>query len=309
MRLVRWASTGGVQVGRIEGEATAVPVSGDVLELARRATLEPGWIAPAVGVPVGLEGLRMLPPVERPGALRDFSAFERHVAVARARRGLAMDRLWYALPVFYFSNPAAILGPDDEVAPPPRSVELDFELELAWVVGRDVAGADLDAAARAVVGYTVMNDWSARDLQRDETALSLGPVKAKDFATSLGPVLVTADEFDPAHGAMRAEVNGRLYSQADLSDCWWSVAEMTAYAAEATVVRAGDVLATGTCGTGCILELSFTHGSGAYPWLHPGDLVELEIDGIGRLVNRVARPTGQAWHPAPDRSRPRGVAP
>jgi 2-keto-4-pentenoate hydratase/2-oxohepta-3-ene-1,7-dioic acid hydratase in catechol pathway len=162
-------------------------------------------------------------------------------------------------------------------------------------VGEDVHGADLDAAGRAVVGFTVMNDWSARDIQREEMALNLGPAKGKDFATSLGPVLVTADEMDASSGAMGAWVNGRRYSQADLSECHWSIAEMTAYAAESTVVRAGDVFGSGTCGTGCILELALTSGEHEYPWLAAGDVVELEIEGVGRLTNRVTSPKGPIW--------------
>ena len=305
MRLVRWAAGDGVRVGVVPGDGTVVPVTGDVLDLARRATRQPGWVAPPAGDAVPLAGLPLLAPVDRPGSVRDFYAFERHVATARAARGLEMPSRWYERPVFYFSNPAAVGGPGTPVARPPRSAQLDFELELAWVVGEDLAGADLARAAAAVVGYTVMNDWSARDLQRDEMALSLGPAKGKDFATSLGPVLVTADEFDPSAGAMRASVNGRLYGEADLADCWWSVAEMTAYAAESTLVAAGDVFGSGTSGGGCILELSLTHGSERYPWLEPGDLVELEIEGIGRLANVVAaEPAGVPWAADEGRTRP-----
>ena len=221
------------------------------------------------------------------------------MAAARAGRGLAMDPAWYERPVFYFSNPAVLLADGETVVPPARTHQLDFELELAWVVGEDVRGADLAAAAHAIVGYTVMNDWSARDVQREEMALSLGPAKGKDFATSLGPVLVTADEFDPAEAAMRAAVNGRPYSTADLAELHWSPVEMTAFAAESTVVRAGDVFGSGTCGSGCILELSLTHGTDTFPWLESGDVVTLEIDGIGRLQNRVGEPAGPAWRPDP----------
>ena len=297
MRLVRWTGPDGTQVGRVDGDAVT-PVEGTVLELARRATREPGWQAAAAGEPLALDALRLDAPVERPGSLRDFYAFERHVATARAGRGLEMDPAWYERPVFYFSNPATLVGSGAEVATHPRTERLDFELELAWLVGWDVAGADEEAAAASIVGYTVMNDWSARDVQREEMVLNLGPAKGKDFATSLGPALVTADEFDATSGAMRAWVNGRQYSEADLSECHWSIPTMTAYAAEATVVRAGDVCATGTCGTGCILELSLTHGSDAYPWLQPGDVVELEIEGVGRLVNRVVAANSPPWRRA-----------
>ena len=250
-----------------------------------------------------VEDLHLLPPVDPPGAVRDFYAFERHVATARAGRGLGMDPAWYERPVFYFSNPGVLLGHGDEVHPPARTTALDFELELAWVVGEDVVGADEGAAAAAIVGYTVMNDWSARDVQREEMALSLGPAKGKDFATSLGPCLVTADEFDPASARMQAWVNSRRYSEADLAELYWSPSEMTAYAAESTVVRAGDVFGSGTCGTGCILELSLSHGTAAYPWLAPADVVELEIEGIGRLRNVVGDPAGPAWTPARNRRR------
>ena len=215
-----------------------------------------------------------------------------------------MDPGWYERPVFYFSNPGAILGPGATVTPPSRSEAVDFELELAWIVGEDIAGADLKAAQQAVAGFTIMSDWSARDIQREEMKQSLGPVKGKDFATSLGPVLVTADEFDPAAGGMRAWVNDRLYSESDLSECWWSVAEMTAYAAESTVVRAGDLFGTGTCGSGCILELSLSYGRERFPWLTTGDVVKLSIDGIGTLVSTVGPPDPVSWSPDPRRARP-----
>jgi 2-keto-4-pentenoate hydratase/2-oxohepta-3-ene-1,7-dioic acid hydratase in catechol pathway len=301
LRLVRYQADGPTApaVGRIDDEGLVHPVAGTVTALASRATSDPGWMAPDVGEPRAAADLRLLAPVDPPGAVRDFYAFERHVATARAGRGLEMDPAWYRRPVFYFSNPAVLLGPGDIVRPPARTTQLDFELELAWVVGEDVRGPDLAAAGRAVVGYTVMNDWSARDIQREEMALSLGPAKGKDFATSLGPVLVTADEFDPARGAMRGWVNGRQYSAADLAECRWSVAEMTAYAAESTVVRTGDVFGSGTCGTGCILELALSHGETAYPWLAAGDVVELEIEGLGRLAATVGDcHDKEMWQPA-----------
>jgi 2-keto-4-pentenoate hydratase/2-oxohepta-3-ene-1,7-dioic acid hydratase in catechol pathway len=295
VRLVRYRkSGGGALVGRVDADGLVHPVAGRVVDLAARATQEPGWLARASGDPAPLDQLELLVPVDPPGAVRDFYSFERHVATARAGRGLEMEPAWYRRPVFYFSNPAVLLGAGAEVAPPPRCEQLDFELELAWVVGEDLRDADLDAAAQAVVGYTVMNDWSARDVQREEMAVGLGPAKGKDFATSLGPVLVTADEFDPGAGAMQAWVNGRQYSQGDLAELHWSVAEMTALAAEGTVVRAGDVFGSGTCGTGCILELALTHGGEAYPWLQAGDVVELEIEGLGRLASHIGTRTSGA---------------
>jgi 2-keto-4-pentenoate hydratase/2-oxohepta-3-ene-1,7-dioic acid hydratase in catechol pathway len=240
-----------------------------------------------------LAEVRLRAPLPRPATVRDFYAFEQHVRTARQRRGLEMDPEWYQLPVFYFSNPYATCGPDDDVAIPPGCTELDYELEVAAIVGR--GGADLDPASaeRHIAGYTIMNDWSARDVQRREMKLSMGPVKGKDFATSLGPMLVTPDELDSRRRdrafdlAMVARVNGVEYSRASWSDVYWSFGEMLAYASRGTRVEAGDVVGSGTCGTGCILELSLVHGAEAYPWLRAGDVVELEVEGLGLLRNRV----------------------
>jgi fumarylacetoacetate (FAA) hydrolase len=174
--------------------------------------------------------------------------------------------------VFYFSNPAAIYGPGDEIPYPPDTKELDYELEVAAIVGAD----------GQIGGFTIMNDWSARDLQRAEMRVGLGPAKGKDFATSLGPVLVTPDEFDGTSASMVARVNGEERSRGNLSDLFHSWEAILAHAALNTHLRPGDVLGSGTVGTGCILE----HGDGR--WLQRGDVVELEVEGIGILRNRVA---------------------
>jgi 2-keto-4-pentenoate hydratase/2-oxohepta-3-ene-1,7-dioic acid hydratase in catechol pathway len=242
---------------------------------------------------VDLEAVHLLAPIPNPTAVRDFYAFEQHVRTARERRGLEMDPDWYELPVFYFSNPYAIGGPDEVVSIPPGCAEMDYELEVAAVVG--VGGADLDpdAAQRNIAGYCVMNDWSARDVQRREMKLSMGPVKGKDFATSIGPMLVTPDELEDVHRdrsfdlAMTATVNGVEYSRASLADVYWSFGEMLAYASRGTRVEPGDIIGSGTCGTGCILELSMVNGHDRYPWLQPGDIVELNVERLGTLRNRV----------------------
>jgi 2-keto-4-pentenoate hydratase/2-oxohepta-3-ene-1,7-dioic acid hydratase in catechol pathway len=239
------------------------------------------------------EDVKLLAPLPRPPSIRDFYAFEQHVRTARRRRGLEMDPDWYEMPVFYFSNPAAVVGPGAEVEVPPGSSALDFELEVAAVVGPE--GSDLDPAEaeRHIAGFCVMNDWSARDVQAREMKLSMGPVKGKDFATTLGPALVTPDELEPFRQgraydlAMTASVNGREYSRASLADIYWSFGEMLAYASRGTRLVPGDVIGSGTCGTGCILELSLVHGQEAYPWLAPGDEVVLEIEQLGRVANRV----------------------
>ncbi len=224
-----------------------------------------------------LSDVRLLAPVLHPPSVRDFYAFEQHVATARAARGLAVPKEWYEQPVFYFSNPAAIYGPDDEIPYPARTEELDYELEVAAVIG----------AGGAIGGFTIMNDWSARDLQRAEMRVGLGPAKGKDFATSLGPVVVTPDEFDGSEAEMVARVNGEERSRGNLRDLYHPWERIVAQAARNTRLLPGDLLGSGTVGTGSIVE----HGDGR--WLQPGDVVELEVEGIGLLRNTVGpRPHG-----------------
>ena len=210
-------------------------------------------------------------PVLRPPAVRDFYAFEQHVKTARALRGQEVAPEWYELPVFYFSNPSAIYGPDQEIPYPEGTQELDYELEVAAIMGAD----------GQIGGFTVMNDWSARDLQRLEMKVGLGPAKGKDFATSLGPVVVTPDEFDGTSAVMTARVNGEERSRGELGAMHFSWSRIVEQAALNTQLYPGDVLGSGTVGTGCILE----HGDGR--WLQHGDVVELEVEGIGVLRNTV----------------------
>ena len=294
---MRWATfrvpgTETDRVGVVDGDAVhAVEPGVRLLDLLGDL---PGAAARAGAETFPLAGVRLRAPVPEPPTVRDFYAFEQHVRTARARRGLEMDPDWYELPVFYFSNPYAVNGPDEPVAAPPGSTELDFELEIAAILGR--GGGDVPAAEgeALVAGYTIMNDWSARDLQRREMKLSMGPVKGKDFATTLGPWLVTPDElaaYRTPKGfdlAMTATVNGVEYSRARWSDVHFGFGQMVEYASRGTRVAPGDVLGSGTCGTGCILELSLVHGSEAYPWLKPGDEVVLEVDGLGALRNVIA---------------------
>ena len=212
-------------------------------------------------------------PDGQPPSVRDFFAFEEHVRGARARRGLDVPPAWYEIPVFYFSNPAAIYRDGEDVPRPADTRALDYELELACVIGADGRPE----------GFTVMNDWSARDLQTAEMSVGLGPAKGKDFATSLGPELVSPHEL-PADLDMRAvaRVNGEVRTDSRTGGMHFSWETLLAAAARNTPgLQRGDVIGSGTVGGGCILE----HGDDR--WLEPGDLVELEIDGIGVLRNRV----------------------
>ena len=216
--------------------------------------------------------VRLLAPVTSPPSVRDFYAFEEHVRnAARVTGRPGVPDEWYEIPVFYFSNPAAIYGAEDEIPYPDGTRELDYELEVAVVIGAD----------GGVGGFTIMNDWSARDLQRQEMRVGLGPAKGKDFATSLGPVVVTPDELGDLRLEMVARVNGEERSRGNLAEMHWSWEELRAHASRNTRLLPGDVIGSGTVGTGCILE----HGDGR--WLQPGDEVELEVEGIGVLRNRV----------------------
>ena len=232
-------------------------------------------------------------PIPLPASVRDFYAFEAHVKAARAGRGLDMIPEWYEFPAFYFSNHNAVIGPDDVVLRPRASRELDFELEIACVIGTegiDIAAAD---AEQHILGFTIMNDWSARDLQRAEMKLNLGPAKAKDFATSLGPWVLTLDELqDRAVGEGRydlrmvARINGEQVSEGNFQDIYHPFPRMIERASADVWLQPGDVLGSGTVGTGCILEL----GPDKVPWLQPGDVVELEIEQLGVLRNVIEAP-------------------
>jgi fumarylacetoacetate (FAA) hydrolase len=198
---------------------------------------------------------------------------------------------WYQVPVFYFSNPAGVIGHEADVWAPRGSEALDYELELACVIDREARDLpDDDRALEAVAGFTIMNDWSARDLQRVEMAVGLGPSKGKDFATSLGPELVTFDELADCyrdgrlHLEMKATRNGRLLSKGDSGTMYWTWPQLLAHASRDATLRPGDVIGSGTVGTGCILELTPERAGG---WLRPGDVIELSIERIGTLRNRV----------------------
>jgi fumarylacetoacetate (FAA) hydrolase len=226
------------------------------------------------------------PPILRPPSLRDFYAFEGHVRTMWERRGGEVPETWYRLPIFYFSNVSEIRGPDDPIWAPAASRELDYELEVAALV--DTPALDLSAAQadEAIGGYTIFNDWSARDLQREETVVRLGPAKGKDFASSIGPWLVTPDELaDARRGtgydlAMTATINGTETSRGLWSDAQFSFREMVVRASADARLRPGDLIGSGTVGTGCLLEVKdATLGR----YLEPGDEVVLQVDRLGSL--------------------------
>jgi len=241
------------------------------------------------------------PPVLRPGSFRDFYAFEQHVRTMWERRGGEIPEAWYRLPIFYFSNTSELRGPGDPVWPPLGSTELDFELEVGAVVDTPAYNLPEERAAEAIGGYLVVNDWSARDLQRDESTVRLGPAKGKDFALTIGPWIVTPDEladrWPPGATspdlAMTASVTGADRRTVEVANGSWasarySFAQMLARASADVHVRPGELLGSGTVGTGCLLEVK---DQTLRRWLEPGDVVTLGIERIGELTTPiVARP-------------------
>ncbi len=220
-------------------------------------------------------------PLPNPPSLRDFIAFEDHIAATSKRRGQPIPPEWYKAPVYYKGNHRTIIGPDRSLHWPLNTQKLDYELELACVIGRkgiDVAERD---ATEYIAGYTIMNDFSARDIQFQEMACRLGPAKGKDFATAIGPCIVTPDEIpDLASLQMTARINGEVWSQGRFGSIHWSFCQMIEHVSRGEAIYPGDLLGSGTVGGGCGLELD--------RYLQPGDRVELEIQPIGILRTTIA---------------------
>jgi fumarylacetoacetate (FAA) hydrolase len=241
--------------------------------------------------------LRFGPPVLQPPSLRDFYAFEGHVRTMWQRRGGEVPEAWYRLPIFYFGNVSEVRGSDEAVWRPAASTELDYELEVAAIVDTPARNLDPSRAEEVVGGYTIFNDWSARDLQRDETVVRLGPAKGKDFASSFGPWLVTPDELASARAegstgpdlAMTAEVNGVETSRGRWSDAQFSFGEMLSRASADAGLRPGDLVGSGTVGTGCLLEVR-EQTLGRY--LEPGDEVVLRVERLGSLRTPIVERPG-----------------
>jgi fumarylacetoacetate (FAA) hydrolase len=235
------------------------------------------------------------PPILDPPSFRDFYAFEQHVGTMWRRRDMEIPEAWYRLPIFYFSNTSEIRGPEDPVWAPRGSVELDYELEVAALVDTPVRDLEAARGEEAIGGYMILNDWSARDLQREETTVRLGPAKGKDFASSIGPWLVTPDELADTRRhtgydlAMTATVNGDELSRGTWASAHFGFGEMVARASADVRLRAGDLIGSGTVGTGCLLEI---RDEKLKRYLQPGDVVTLAIERLGELSTAVVeRPT------------------
>ncbi|MBI4385838.1 MAG: fumarylacetoacetate hydrolase family protein [Elusimicrobia bacterium] len=230
-----------------------------------------------------LSEARLQAPVPRPPALRDFLAFEEHAKQGAARRGEALAPEWRQIPAYYKGNHREIYGPDDEIPWPSYTRRLDFELEIGCVVGKKGRNLAPEEAARHIAGYTLLNDFSARDIQKREMAARMGPAKGKDFATALGPFLLTADEMpEPGNLALAVRVNGTAWSEGNFGARHWSFPLMLSHVSQEETVYPGDVLGSGTFYRGCGLDLD--------RWIEPGDVVEIEAEKLGVLRNRIGRP-------------------
>ncbi|MFN2466230.1 MAG: fumarylacetoacetate hydrolase family protein [Candidatus Dormibacteria bacterium] len=236
---------------------------------------------------LGRDEVQILAPLPRPLSLRDFMAYEDHVRHTREKRGSKVPPAWYEMPVFYFSNHLAVLGPEDRVTAPPGCEQLDFEFEVAVVIGR--RGRDIPEAAAwdHVAGLTIMNDWSARDLQMAEIPVGLGPAKGKDFGTTLGPALVTLDELRPhMHGdrldlAMVGRRNGHEFTSTNLGEIFHPIPRIIARASAGVTLHPGEVIGLGTVPNGCLLERADPR------WLEPGEVIELEVERLGTLASTI----------------------
>jgi fumarylacetoacetate (FAA) hydrolase len=230
------------------------------------------------------------PPILRPPSLRDFYAFEGHVKTMWERRGGTVPEAWYRIPIFYFSNVSEIRGPGEPVWCPTASQELDYELEVAALIDTPVHDLTAERGEEAIGGYLIFNDWSARDLQREETTVRLGPAKGKDFASSIGPWLVTPDELADARRekgydlVMTATVNGTELSRGTWADAQFSFGEMIARASADARLRPGDLIGSGTVGTGCLLEV---RDEILKRYLEPGDEVTLAVERLGVLTTPI----------------------
>ncbi len=307
MRFVTYAANAGDRAGVLSGdEIFALPEGVRLIDLiadaGRLRSAGEEALRTAPGVPYA--SVRLRAPIPEPPTIRDFMTFERHVEGTAKLAGpdARVPEEWYAAPAFYFTNPYAVTGPDDDVPVPPGCSLFDLELEVAAVIGRGGRNIPVDSADEHIAGYVLMNDWSARDLQFAEMRVRLGPAKGKDGSTTLGPVLVTPDELEPHRAGnafdlrMEAAINGEPIGSDTWSAMAFSYAQMIAYASRGAEVRTGDVLGSGTCGGGCLAELWGRQGRDAHAPLTPGDVVTLTVEHLGtqrcRVVDGAPAPAG-----------------
>ncbi len=271
---------------------TAAISLGDMFLAAARQAIE---TAPEEAVIPLLQGnLQFLSPLDPP-LLRDFTSFEQHVQNMSARQGQPVFKEFFQMPPYFKINPLTLIGHEQEVPWPNYTEYMDYELELGFVIGKSGRNLRPQEALLHLFGVTILNDFSARDIQGPEMSSGFGPSKGKDFATALGPWITTCDEVDLTHLEMVARVNREEWSRGSSATMTWKVEELIAYASKGETIWPGELLGSGTVGTGS--------GAERGKKLHPGDVVELEVQGIGILRNRISQPEPRGWEPEPRKSR------
>ncbi len=277
----------------IREQSKILPAFKKILEAYRESTL------PADFTQKETDAI-LLSPVPYPVSMRDGYAFRQHVEAARRNRGVPMIPEFEHFPIYYYTNHLAVTGPGDVSVQKQAQDKLDFELEVAIVIGKEGRNIPASKADDYIFGFMIMNDWSARTLQMEEMKLNLGPAKGKDFATSLGPWLVTRDELAPKaipslqgerHDLkMRAIVNGKQFSEGNLKDMTWTFAQIIERISYGVTLYPGEVIGSGTVGTGCLLELNGSPEGQKITgntWLKPGDHTIMVVEGLGRLENSI----------------------
>ena len=321
MRLAAFRRTeepdGTRRVGLVVGDRSRwwlhpFPEGTDLVALLAAPATEREAAADAAAQGDGLqpEDVVLLPPVY-PTAMRDFLTFEAHVdGMERGHGNPGPPEEWYEAPVFLFMAPHAVTGPFEAVAMPPDTQRFDFELEIAAVICRDVRDVTPQEARAAIGGYCIMNDWSARDVQGKEMKLKLGPSKGKDFATTIGPWVVTADELDECRDAdgfldleMTVKVNDQRVGADRSGHMGWSFEQLVSHASRASWVRAGEVFASGTCASGSLAESWGRNGTLTPPPLQVGDVVEMSIERLGTIRNPIGPAQAHVAPVAPARRR------
>jgi 2-keto-4-pentenoate hydratase/2-oxohepta-3-ene-1,7-dioic acid hydratase in catechol pathway len=254
---------------------SSLDVAGRVLDFVARHPDNPAGIR-GERIDYGLDEVHLLAPVPYPPVLRDFAGFEDHLRATFGKMGLSVPRSWYDQPLAFKGSVSAIRGPDEVIAWPRYTDKLDYELEICAVIGPGGRDIRKERAREHIAGFTILNDWSARDIQRVEMAMGTGPFKAKDFAWGLGPWITTSDEIpDPSSLRMTVRVNGEVWADVVPQDMYWTFEDMVSYSSQDEDLQPGDLLGSGTVTGGCGFEIE--------RWVQPGDVVELDIEGIGTL--------------------------
>ncbi len=296
MRIARYEHDGRTTVGAVEGDGDAIvvrslPAGVGATDLLQQSPDERA--AHALGDPVPVSAVRLLVPLQPP-SVRDFVSFEQHIEGMVMGDGIPFPEAWYGAPAFYFSNPNSLYATGEEIPVPPRAQRFDYELEVAAIIGRRGSDLTLDSARDAIAGYTLFNDWSARDLQGEDRKLGMGWAKGKDTASTLGPWIVTADELERYRDdegrldlRMTVWLNGEEMGTDTLASAAWTFEQMLVYASRGTALVPGDVIGSGTCGGGCLGELWGRSDPRNPSPLGPGDVVRMTVEHIGTIENTV----------------------